>query len=110
VRFQWETVMADETKVSDISVDQIREGLRGVMDPELHLDVVALGMIREIDVKASPVLLKMVLTTPFCPFAPWLIKQVHEAAEKAAGVPVKVQMLQEQWHPEMMEDPSLLGF
>jgi metal-sulfur cluster biosynthetic enzyme len=99
--------MTDENNVSE---EHIREGLRSVMDPELHLDVVALGMIREIDVNASPVLLKMVLTTPFCPFAPWLIKQVHEAAEKAAGVPVKVQVLQEQWHPEMMEDPSLLGF
>lgn len=90
--------------------EKIREALRRVVDPELHLDVIALGLIREIDTSASPVLLKMVLTTPFCPFAPWMVKQVHEVAEKAAGVPVKVEVLQQQWHPEMMEDPSLLGF
>jgi metal-sulfur cluster biosynthetic enzyme len=99
--------MADELKVSE---EDIREALRRVTDPELHLDVVTLGLIRGIDVHASPLLVKMVLTTPFCPFAPWMVKQVHEAAQKAAGAPVKVEVLQEQWHPEMMEDPSLLGF
>ncbi|MGQ9502544.1 MAG: metal-sulfur cluster assembly factor [Anaerolineae bacterium] len=93
-----------------VSEEKIREALRSVVDPELHLDVIALGLIREIDTSASPILLKMVLTTPFCPFAPWMVKQVHEVAEKAAGVPVKVEVLQQQWHPEMMEDPSLLGF
>jgi metal-sulfur cluster biosynthetic enzyme len=93
-----------------VSEEKIREALRSVVDPELHLDVIALGLIREIDINASPILLKMVLTTPFCPFAPWMVKQVHEVAEKAAGVPVKVEVLQQQWHPEMMEDPSLLGF
>ncbi|MCS7261495.1 MAG: metal-sulfur cluster assembly factor [Anaerolineae bacterium] len=89
---------------------KIRAALRSVVDPELHLDVIALGLIREIDTSASPILLKMVLTTPFCPFAPWMVRQVHEVAERAAGVPVKVEVLQQQWHPEMMEDPSLLGF
>lgn len=93
-----------------VSEDTIREALRSVMDPELHLDVVTLGLIREIDMDASPIALKMVLTTPFCPFAPWMVKQVHEAAEKAAGSPVKVEVLHQQWHPEMMEDPTLLGF
>jgi len=90
--------------------EKIREALRRVVDPELHLDVIALGLIREIDTSVSPIVLKMVLTTPFCPFAPWMVKQVHEVAEKAAGLPVKVEVLQQQWHPEMMEDPSLLGF
>jgi len=97
-------------QTATVSEEKIREALRSVVDPELHLDVIALGLIREIDINASPVLLKMVLTTPFCPFAPWMVKQVHEVAEKAAGVPVKVEVLQQQWHPEMMENPSLLGF
>lgn len=99
--------MTEEQRASE---DTIREALRSVMDPELHLDVVTLGLIREIDVDVSPIALKMVLTTPFCPFAPWMVKQIHEAAEKAAGTTVKVEVLQQQWHPEMMEDPTLLGF
>jgi len=99
--------MAEEQKVSE---DDVREALRRVMDPELHLDVVTMGLIRGIDMDASPIALTMVLTTPFCPFAPWMVQQIHDAAEKAAGAPVKVEVLPEQWHPEMMEDPSLLGF
>ncbi len=88
----------------------ILEALRKVMDPELNLDVVTLGLIREIDVEPNPIEVKMILTTPFCPYGPWMVQQIKEAAEKAAGLPAKVQVLPEQWNPEMMEDPSLLGF
>lgn len=99
--------MTEETKVTE---EEVREALRGVLDPELHLDVVTLGLIREINVDASPMNLKMLLTTPFCPYVPWMVQQVKETAEKTAGGEVKVEVLPEQWHPEMMEDPTLLGF
>jgi metal-sulfur cluster biosynthetic enzyme len=90
--------------------DSVREALRGVLDPELHLDVVSLGLIRDINLDRSPVEVKMLLTTPFCPYGPWLVQQVKETAEKASGQETKVEVLPEQWHPEMMEDPTLLGF
>jgi metal-sulfur cluster biosynthetic enzyme len=99
--------MSEEKKVTE---EQVREALRGVLDPELHLDVVTLGLIREVDTDTSPVHLKMLLTTPFCPYGPWMVQQVKETAEKSVGGPVKVEVLAEQWHPEMMEDPTLLGF
>ncbi len=90
----------------------IREALRAVMDPELHLDVVTLGLIRSVDGLTDPVEVKMLLTTPFCPYGPWLVSQVKEKAEEAAGAGkvVDVEVLPEVWHPEMMEDPTLLGF
>jgi metal-sulfur cluster biosynthetic enzyme len=97
----------EEVKVTE---EAVREALRGVLDPELHLDVVTLGLIREVDVESSPVNLKMLLTTPFCPYGPWMVQQIKETAEKAVGGDVKVEVLAEQWHPEMMEDPTLLGF
>ncbi len=99
--------MAEEKQVTE---EEVREALRSVLDPELHLDVVTLGLIREIDVDVSPAELKMLLTTPFCPYGPWMIQQVKETAEGAVGGEVKVEVLAEQWHPEMMEDPSVLGF
>ena len=98
------------TEANQVTEEAVREALRQVVDPELHLDVVSLGMIREIDLDASPVHIGMILTTPFCPFAPWMLEQVKQVAEKAVGHRVQVEMLPEQWHPEMMEDPSLLGF
>ena len=99
--------VAEENGVTE---ETVREALRGVMDPELHLDVVTLGLIREINVESTPVEVKMILTTPFCPYGPWMVGQIKEMAEQAAGQEVKVEVMPEQWHPEMMEDPTLLGF
>lgn len=99
--------MAQEKTVTE---ESIREALKEVLDPELHLDVVSLGLIRQIDLNANPAVVKMILTTPFCPYGPWMVQQVKEAANKAAGREVHVEVLPEAWHPEMMEDPTLLGF
>lgn len=103
--------MAEETTTNgEVNEETIREALRGVLDPELHLDVVALGLIRSVEHETTPIEVKMLLTTPFCPYGPWLVQQVKETAEKAAGREAKVEVLPEQWNPEMMEDPTLLGF
>jgi metal-sulfur cluster biosynthetic enzyme len=106
-----ETVNNNEaTEENGVTEETVREALRGVLDPELHLDVVALGLIREINLESTPVKVRMVLTTPFCPYGPWMVNQIKETAQQAAGQEVKVEVLAEQWHPEMMEDPTLLGF
>ncbi|RME78658.1 MAG: DUF59 domain-containing protein [Chloroflexi bacterium] len=104
--------MSEEKKsdAQEITVETVREALRAVMDPELHLDVITLGLIESIDLEAEPVDVKMLLTTPFCPYGPWLVQQVKDVAEHACGRAVKVEVLPKQWSPEMMEDPSLLGF
>jgi metal-sulfur cluster biosynthetic enzyme len=95
---------------NEVTEETVREALRGVVDPELHLDIVTLGLLRAIDLETDPVQVKMLLTTPFCPYGPWLVQQVKETAEMAAGRPAKVEVVPEQWPPEMMEDPTLLGF
>ena len=100
--------MTEEEK--RVTEEAVREALRGVLDPELHLDVVTMGLIREINVDASPKHLKMILTTPFCPYGPWMVQQVKEIVEQTVGEPVKVEVLPEAWSPEMMEDPTMLGF
>jgi metal-sulfur cluster biosynthetic enzyme len=105
--------MSEEANVTDMAVteESVMEALRGVQDPELHLDVVTLGLIRSVDLSTTPVSVKMLLTTPFCPYGPWLVQQVKETAEVATqGREAKVEVLPEQWNPEMMEDPTLLGF
>ena len=106
-----ETTNTNEvTPDGEITEESVREALRAVMDPELHLDVVTLGLIRSVHLDNAPAVVKMLLTTPFCPYGPWMVGQVKETAENAAGREVKVEVLPEQWHPEMMEDPTLLGF
>ena len=104
--------MTEETTTTngEVTEETVREALRGVLDPELHLDVVALGLIKTVNIETTPVEVKMLLTTPFCPYGPWLVQQVKETAEGAAGREAKVEVVPEQWNPEMMEDPTLLGF
>jgi metal-sulfur cluster biosynthetic enzyme len=99
--------MSEEKTVTE---EQVREALRSVLDPELHLDVVTLGLIREVNLDAAPPELKMLLTTPFCPYGPWMVQQVKETAQRAVGGDMRVEVLPDPWHPEMMEDPTLLGF
>lgn len=92
--------------------EQIRESLRQVVDPEIGLDVVTLGLIKRIEFDDDEkVDVDMLLTTPFCPYAPWMVEQVKEkTAEVVPGREVTVEVLPEEWNPNMMEDPSLLGF
>ena len=107
-----EETTPEETQVKpeNVTEEDVRDALRAVMDPELHLDVVALGLIETVDLDKTPAEVKMLLTTPFCPYGPWLVQQVKETSEKAMGREAKVEVLPKEWRPEMMEDPTLLGF
>ncbi|MBI4789600.1 MAG: metal-sulfur cluster assembly factor [Chloroflexi bacterium] len=88
--------------------DQIKEALRAVSDPEIGLNVVQLGLIREILLDQDEPEIKMMLTTPFCPYGGWLIQQIKDTAEQTAGRPMKITVLPDMWDPNYMEDPGLL--
>lgn len=91
--------------------EAIRENLRQVVDPEIGLDLVTLGLIKHIVVEDNRVEMHMLLTTPFCPYAPWLVQQAKEKiAQVVPDREVHVEVLPEPWDPSMMEDPGLLGF
>jgi metal-sulfur cluster biosynthetic enzyme len=94
---------ADETPEVD-PVARARElaivdALRSVVDPEIGMNVVELALIRQVVLGDEETEVKMVLTTPFCPYAGSLIQQIKEAAEQAEGHPVKVTLLAERWDP-----------
>lgn len=88
--------------------DQIKTALRQVYDPEIGLEVIQLGLIREIILATDPAEVKMLLTTPFCPYGGWLIQQVKDISESVSGKTVKVTVLPDLWDPNFMEDPGLL--
>ncbi len=88
--------------------DTIKKALRQVFDPEIGLEVVQLGLIREILLNNDPAEIKMMLTTPFCPYGGWLIQQIKDVSESVSGKKIKVTVLPDLWSPEMMEDPGLL--
>ena len=89
----------------------VRSALETVMDPEINLSVIDLGLIREIRFLEPPkTLIRMMLTTPFCPYAPQMMADVKQATESAVPQPAEVEILPDAWSPDMMPDPGLLGF
>lgn len=82
----------------------ILEALRPVVDPEIGLSVVDMGMIRGIAITGDTVEIKIVLTTPFCPLASVITEQVRQAAARVPGVrEVKVAVLDEPWTPSWIQ-------
>ena len=110
--------MTEETQTTETQTtneqleEQIRASLKQVVDPEIGLDVITLGLIKTVDFPSDDeVDVDMLLTTPFCPYAPWMVEQVKEKThEVVPDREVDVEVLAEEWNPSMMEDPSLLGF
>jgi metal-sulfur cluster biosynthetic enzyme len=77
----------------------ILDALRAVVDPEIGMNVVELALIRQIIVAPDSTEIKMILTTPFCPYAGAMIAQVKEQAESVVDHPVRVTLLAERWDP-----------
>jgi metal-sulfur cluster biosynthetic enzyme len=77
----------------------ILDALRDVVDPEIGMNVVELALIRQVVIGENESEIKMILTTPFCPYAGSMIQQVREAAESVMEHPVRVTLLAERWDP-----------
>lgn len=90
----------------------VRSALETVMDPEINLSVIDLGLIREILFLENPARthVKMMLTTPFCPYAPQLMADVKQATMSVVPQECEVEILADAWSPDLMPDPGLLGF
>jgi len=90
----------------------VRAALETVMDPEINLSVIDLGLIREVIFELEPprTLIRMMLTTPFCPYAPQLMADVKQATMSVVPQVCEVDILPDPWSPDLMPDPGLLGF
>ena len=84
----------------------IKNGLRDVVDFEIGLNVVELGLIREVEVEEDKVTITMILTSPMCPMASFMMNQVQERAEELTEKEVEVVLGQEMWQREMMEEEA----
>ncbi|MEP7158147.1 MAG: iron-sulfur cluster assembly protein [Chloroflexota bacterium] len=77
----------------------ILDALRAVVDPEIGMNVVELALIRQIILGPDQTEVKMILTTPFCPYAGSMVQQVKEQVETVVENEVKVTLLAERWDP-----------
>jgi metal-sulfur cluster biosynthetic enzyme len=82
-------------------VDEVMTALYDIYDPEIGMSIVDLDLIKHVELgtDGKPTEIKMVLTTPFCPWGGELIQNVKTAAEGVVGPPVKVTLLADRWEP-----------
>jgi metal-sulfur cluster biosynthetic enzyme len=69
-----------------VTEKEVRKALRKVKDPELHLDIVVLGLIYDLDIADTHVNAKISLTSPFCPAANQIIDDAKAAIEGVEGI------------------------
>ena len=84
--------------------EKIRTGLRGVMDPELGMNIIELGLVRDVSHNDDEIEIKMILTTPFCPYGPAMLDMTRVKAEETAEISTTIEVGMEMWDPSMMED------
>jgi metal-sulfur cluster biosynthetic enzyme len=91
-----------------VTEEVVRDSLREVYDPELHYNIVDLGLVYDIDVQDGDVHVLMTLTTPACPIGPMIIEQVQELLGIMPGIKdVDVEFtFDPPWTPEMMSDEA----
>jgi len=82
----------------------VRAALREVVDPEIGLNVVELGLVREVRENDGEIQVKMILTTPFCPYGPALLEMTRLKAEQGAGKPARIELGMDIWDPSFMEE------
>ena len=95
-----------------ISEDAVRESLKQVIDPELFVNIIDLGLIYLVGVTEegdkSNVLIEMTMTSPACPAGPQLLAQSKEAVGRLEGVgTVEVKLVMTPpWTPDRMTEDA----
>ncbi len=92
-------------------VENVRARLSEVIDPEIGMNIIQLGLIRDVAIDEGGIgHLKMILTTPFCPYGPAMIEMTKAKAVEGLNMPVNIEMGMDVWDFSMMEDPSALDW
>ena len=103
-----------ENETALISEDDVLEALEEVIDPELGLDFVSLGLVYDVDVEDTDVYITFTLTTPDCPIGPQVSEQMREFVGDLKGVEAvhPKMVFDPPWSPEMMSEDAkfALGF
>jgi metal-sulfur cluster biosynthetic enzyme len=98
------TAQGDEAVPAE---DAIRDALRYVVDPEVGLNVVDLGLVYGIDVSAERIGVRMTMTTPACPLGDTIMESARAAVRAAAPkVPdIEIELVWDPpWTPDMMSE------
>ena len=102
--------MATETTTEE----DIYEALEEVIDPELGLDFVSLGLVYDVEVEGEEAFITFTLTTPACPIGPQVTEQIEEFVSEVDGVQSveSTMTFNPPWTPDRMSEDAkfALGF
>jgi metal-sulfur cluster biosynthetic enzyme len=90
------------------TVDDVQDALSNVIDPELGLDFVELGLIYDVEIEEGEVFVTFTLTSPGCPIGPQVGEQIEEFVGELDGVSrVYPKMtFSPPWTPELMSEEA----
>jgi len=91
-----------------VSEEAVTDALTNVIDPELGLDFVELGLVYGVEVDGSTVNITFTLTTPACPIGPQVSEQMIEFVGELDGVDevVPSMVFTPPWSPEKMSEDA----
>jgi metal-sulfur cluster biosynthetic enzyme len=96
-----------------VAEDRIREALKNVVDPELFVNIIDLGLVYDVKIGdevdgKSNVAIEMTMTSPACPAGPQLLSQSQDAVRRLEGVgDVDVKLVMEPpWTPDRMTEEA----
>ena len=90
------------------TVEEVQDALTNVIDPELGLDFVELGLIYEIEISGGDVSVTYTLTTPGCPIGPMVEGQIEEFVSELEGVESveSAVVFTPPWSPDKMSEDA----
>lgn len=84
--------------------NKLRKGLCDISDPELGLNVIQLGLIRDVKIDEDGAIVKVLLTTPFCPYGPSMLESIRLKSEEMLERPASIDLSMDVWDFSMMEE------
>ncbi len=85
-------------------VEPVTNAMREIVDPEIGLNIIQLGLIRDIQKDENSATVTMMLTTPFCPYGPAMLETTRQKAEEVLKVPTHMDLDMGMWDFSMMEE------
>lgn len=90
-----------------MTIEQIQNALRRVIDPELGINIVDLGLVYAIEVQSECVHIQITMTTPACPLHGVITREMERVLRKTfpemGALTIEI-VWQPMWSPEMMSD------
>ncbi|HEY5270093.1 MAG TPA: iron-sulfur cluster assembly protein [Anaerolineales bacterium] len=93
-----------------VLVPGLRTKLAEVVDPEIMLNVLQLGLVRKVSIENDEAKLYVLLTTPFCPYGTAMLEMIKQKAQEGLGMSVTIELGYEPWDFSLMEDPGALDW